>query len=182
VCPVCCEQRLALLSNPGCSHVACEDCWASWALTELDYCRRVKRAELRCFGEKCQCPASWAIWQHTTTRNATVCSLEKELSYRRRLQANELFPVEVQVDCPQPGCLGLGYRGYDTLMCFACEHQWSADEDGESRDTNVEMLLGEAMKKCPACGEHIIKNGGCDHMTCRCRHEFFWSTLLPYRH
>jgi ariadne-1 len=46
----------------------------------------------------------------------------------------------------------------------------------------VEMLLGEAMKKCPSCGEHIIKNGGCDHMTCRCRHEFFWSTLLPYRH
>lgn len=181
VCPVCCEQRLAVFSNPECAHAACEDCWANWALTQLSYCRRQKHVDLLCFGEKCRCPPSWALWQHATTRNEAVFNLEKEFAYRRRLQANELFPVEVQVDCPQAGCLGLGYRGYDTLMCFACEHQWTADEAGESRDTNVETMLGEAMKKCPACREYIIKNGGCDHMTCRCKHEFFWTTLLPYR-
>ena len=27
----------------------------------------------------------------------------------------------------------------------------------------------------------IQKNGGCDHMTCRCGFQFYWSTLLPYR-
>lgn len=181
VCTICCEQRLALLSNPECGHAACEDCWARWACENLGHCRRQKRVDLHCFGEDCRSYVTWAIWQHATTRNNDVSGLDKEFAYRRRLQRNELYPPEVQVDCPRAGCLGLGYGGFDTLMCFVCEHQWRADETGESCDTNVELMLGEAMKKCPACGEYIIKNGGCDHMTCRCKHEFYWSTLLPYR-
>lgn len=181
VCPICCERQLALISNVDCDHIACEDCWARWACEQLGHCRRQKRVDLQCFGANCRSPVSWAIWEHATTRNNAVCNLEKEFVYRRRLQTNELYPPEVQVDCPQAGCLGLGYHGFDTLMCFVCEHQWCANGTGESVDTNVEMLLGEAIKKCPACGEYIMKNGGCDHMTCRCKHEFFWSTLLPYR-
>lgn len=41
-------------------------------------------------------------------------------------------------------------------------------------------ILAEAvpeMKLCPACHAPIQKNGGCDHMTCRCGHEFFWSQV-----
>ncbi|CAE8695961.1 unnamed protein product [Polarella glacialis] len=32
-------------------------------------------------------------------------------------------------------------------------------------------------KCCPRCGVVIEKDGGCDHMTCRCGHRFSWSTL-----
>jgi ariadne-1 len=41
--------------------------------------------------------------------------------------------------------------------------------------------MGVKVKKCPKCTEYIEKNGGCDHMTCRCGHEFWWSSLTPYR-
>jgi ariadne-1 len=41
--------------------------------------------------------------------------------------------------------------------------------------------LPGALKACPKCHAQIEKDGGCDHMTCRCRHEFYWSTLLPYK-
>jgi hypothetical protein len=35
------------------------------------------------------------------------------------------------------------------------------------------------VKKCPGCGEYIEKNGGCDHMRCRCGYNFWWSTRKP---
>merc|ERR1712179_713603 len=92
--------------------------------------------------------------------------LKRALGRRRRLQCNPLYPASVQIVCPQPGCVGLGYLGFDTVMCFLCEHQWPA-QDG---DAPVENLPG-TLKACPRCQAQIEKNGGCDHMTCRCGHE-----------
>lgn len=182
-CPVCRERCLALLCNAACGHSACEDCWASWTTTFLAQSRWEKKPSVRCFGPSCNEPAAAALWAHSCTRNDGVYKLEAEFAWRRRLKENVLFPAEVQVDCPNGGCLGLGYRGYDTLMCFVCEHQWPATDAGVAAppDVPLETMVGEVMKRCPACGEYIIKNGGCDHMTCRCRHEFWWSSLLPLR-
>lgn len=71
------------------------------------------------------------------------------------------------------------------MMCFVCEHQW-VPHDGVGEppavDGHVEEIMGVKVKKCPKCTEYIEKNGGCDHMTCRCRHQFYWSTLKPYPH
>lgn len=185
-CPVCRERCLALLSNPNCNHAACEDCWANLAVTYLPRCRSNKRACVRCIGPGCQESASAALWLHSGTRNELVQHLEGHFAFRRRLQSNILYPAEVQVECPQSGCVGLGYRGFDTIMCFICEHQWSLDDDDDASEPapteiDIELMKGDVMKKCPRCGELIIKNGGCDHMTCCCGYEFWWSTLLPYR-
>merc|ERR1719215_1986294 len=102
---------------------------------------------------------------------------------RERLVSNPFFPPAVQVDCPRPQCLGLGYLGYDTVMCFVCEHQWSPEgEAGEAPpDIDLKEVMGVKVKKCPKCNEYIEKNGGCDHMTCRCKHQFWWTTLKAYR-
>jgi len=40
------------------------------------------------------------------------------------------------------------------------------------------MRLGA--KPCPQCKVPIQKNMGCDHMTCRCGHQFWWSCLGTY--
>jgi hypothetical protein len=57
-----------------------------------------------------------------------------------------------------------------------------------------EHLISQTTKKCPSCGINMEKNGGkitpvaivtryvgCLHMTCICRHEFFWCCLRSYR-
>jgi len=188
-CSVCRERRFALLVNPDCDHAVCEDCWAKWFETQLPMCRAQKDTiGLRCVGAGCQASTAAALWAHARSRSSALKAFEKQLAFRRRLLGNTLYPAEVQAECPCEGCLGLGYRGYDTVMCFVCEHQWSPDTTGVSRildlDSDllpVELKPGEVMKKCPKCSEHIIKNGGCDHMTCRCGHQFWWTTLLPYR-
>jgi hypothetical protein len=180
-CIVCRVPRLALLESPGCAHSACEDCWVSWAASQLAVCRVEKRS-FRCLGVGCRERACRSLWERACALNEAVRSFNVELMLRERLQNNRLYPAEVQVDCPHAGCLGLGYLGFDTVMCFACEHSWSAEDFTAvpPPDVDVELLCGEAMKKCPGCGEHIIKNGGCDHMTCRCGHQFWWSTLNPF--
>ena len=42
-----------------------------------------------------------------------------------------------EVDCPQPGCVGLGYLGFDMVMCFICEHQWDATEGILGEETEL---------------------------------------------
>merc|ERR1712039_198814 len=121
-------------------------------------------------------------WQQLGRTSGQIQRVEALLARRRQLQANELFPAAMQMDCPQDGCVGLGYLGFDTIMCFMCEHQWvPEDGGGDAPQTDAEHVMGLEVKRCPRCNEYIEKNGGCDHMTCRCRHEFYWTTLKPYR-
>uniref|UniRef100_A0A7S4RUE5 RING-type domain-containing protein n=1 Tax=Alexandrium monilatum TaxID=311494 RepID=A0A7S4RUE5_9DINO len=183
VCPVCCEQRVALVSaQPECAgHAACADCWVKWTGEQLELCVQQRAPAVRCMFPPCRQAASKELWQVVCGRLDEAGELEKRFARRRRLQDNPFFPAELQVDCPRPGCVGLAYLGYDTSMCFICEHQWVPEDGaGELPATDVEVVMGVAVKKCPKCTEYIEKNGGCDHMTCRCKYEFYWSTLKPY--
>jgi len=181
ICTICNERCFALLVNTECGHAACEQCWSIWVETQLPRCRDEKQPFLRCLGERCQAAVVASIWSNSCSCSDEVLGLERLFERRRSLQKNCLYPPAMQIDCPCEGCLGLGYRGFDTVMCFMCEHQWIADS-GEPAATNMgELLDGELIKQCPKCGEYIMKNGGCDHMTCRCKHEFRWTTLKPWR-
>jgi hypothetical protein len=150
----------------------------------LPQLRGERQTKLRCFGPSCHAQAAAPIWAHASTRSKAVCSFNDVMQFRRRIQANPLYPPSVQVECPRAECLGLGYLGSDTVMCFMCEHQWPGclgNAICSDAPSEVHLEPGEIMKQCPSCQEHIIKNGGCDHMTCgRCRHQFWWSTLEPY--
>ncbi|XP_071847831.1 E3 ubiquitin-protein ligase RNF14-like [Apostichopus japonicus] len=66
-------------------------------------------------------------------------------------------------------------------------------EEAERMDRELEEIAGEAYvlkksKRCPSCGFHIQKSGGCNKMTCcRCRTYFCWVCMQsldnnPYDH
>mmetsp|Transcript_79278 Transcript_79278/g.183983 ORF Transcript_79278/g.183983 Transcript_79278/m.183983 type:complete len:442 (+) Transcript_79278:56-1381(+) len=182
VCSICCEPQWSLIGNVSCRHHACETCWVSWAIAQLPGCEARRRDQIRCIA--CTHFLDEGLWAALAQWSGDVGTFYHAplVARRRRLRHNPLFPAALQVDCPVAGCWGLGYLGFDTVMCFICEYQWVPDAPGDKpADVAEEDFMGLKVKRCPSCNEAIQKNGGCDHMTCRCRHEFYWTTLKPYR-
>ena len=74
--------------------------------------------------------------------------------------------------------------------CFTHHCPWHQGRtckqyDRDARKSEEVALLqclenASKFKKCPNCQNGVEKNGGCDHMTCRCKHEFCWLCLAPY--
>jgi hypothetical protein len=51
---------------------------------------------------------------------------------------------------------------------------------GPSVDVESISFITETSKPCPLCHEMITKNGGCNHMTCRCGQHFCWKCLRTF--
>lgn len=49
--------------------------------------------------------------------------------------------------------------------------------DPQAVERATRLLLQSRTKQCPRCHQGVEKNGGCDHMTCRCGYEFCWLCL-----
>jgi len=53
---------------------------------------------------------------------------------------------------------------------------------GDARDLGNLLWLAANTKKCPQCKAFIEKDDGCNHMACkRCRHDFCWICMQPWR-
>lgn len=185
VCTICHERQWALYANNPCGHGACQSCWSTWAACQLPRCEIERHDTARCFASQCRerVAVPLALQLDRCSEDLRAFGSREEVKQRRRLRNNPIYPAHLQVDCPSPDCWGLGYLGFETVMCFVCERQWSPEDGGAplTTDLDIEEVMGVKVKKCPKCSEYIEKNGGCDHMTCRCGHEFWWSTGKPCR-
>lgn len=90
----------------------------------------------------------------------------------RRIDQAALFPVARVAVCSR--CKG--------EACFDCRQPW---HDGKScaavADESVqEWAAGHDTGSCPACQAPIERIDGCNHMTCRCRHQFCWLCAEPF--
>jgi hypothetical protein len=89
-------------------------------------------------------------------------------------------------EAPIVRCHACGFK-----TCFTHNCEWHSgrtckqyDRDARKSDeVGLLQLLGNRKKfrLCPSCGNGVEKNKGCDHMTCRCKHEFCWRCLAPYK-
>lgn len=93
--------------------------------------------------------------------------------------------------CPSEDCwtFSRGDPDHPDMVCSGCQlafcYYHGADHSGRPCERRppaeclppLRTLLWRAWhtKKCPGCGTHIEKNGGCPHMSCsHCRHQFCW--------
>lgn len=146
MCPICCSPQAGLLAGcaSGC-HAACLTCWRRWIDGHLDRFRAQRQlGRLVCFADGCDEAIDARVLEELSP--ATML-LKRQLQSRACLQQNVLFPTSVQVNCPKRGCVGLGYLGHDTVMCFICEHQWPAETGVKPPECGY--LLDQGLKACP---------------------------------
>ncbi|KAJ3320650.1 hypothetical protein HDU76_000262 [Blyttiomyces sp. JEL0837] len=145
-----------------------------------------------------KCPICRTVLDHNEVKEAAskdIFTRYDVLLLRRALQAMPDFRW-----CKVSTC-GAGQihdpSGGPIMFCFACRAKscythdvpWHAgltcrefDATTESSgDFASEAYIERHAKECPKCRMRIVKNGGCDHMTCRaCNHEFCWRCLASY--
>jgi len=130
------------------------------------------------------------IKQHATSdgTNAFVSrDLILKVTLREQL-ASRCPPASRVLECPSTDCVGVGYSGQQTAMCFICETSWNDPDYGVvSRVWNwvkgvifPETIDGvHGWRPCPHCGAAILKDGGCNNMRCGyCDQVFLWG---PFR-
>lgn len=185
-CKICCDTGALAVVCGG--HLACRKCVATWAgdpeRIAAMFTKKALHVPCLFAAEGCACQISEAL---LISVSPAAKELAPQLVKRKQLQASTLFPAMVQVDCRDPACVGIGYLGFETVMCFICEEQWPAEtfaspvEDGTWEAYLDSSGKAIACRKCPKCEVRITKDGGCDHMTCGlCRHQWWWSTGKAY--
>jgi len=79
------------------------------------------------------------------------------------------FPVQCS-HCSTRFCFNCGLDVHGPASCEDME-RWLKKETDDSETCN--WLMANT-KPCPRCRKSVEKNGGCNHMTCPCRHEWCW--------
>nr|CAG8651008.1 1151_t:CDS:2 [Entrophospora candida] len=105
--------------------------------------------------------------------------------------------------CKSPGCgsgqIHEGGADVQIMKCHACGSKscythdvpWHGgltcekyDELRKVEEAATDDYLQQETKPCPKCGIRIVKNGGCNHITCKivtCRYEFCWLCFADYK-
>jgi len=179
----------------GCSHTFCSTCWTSWVEAELES-KGPASIRTRCQGYKCSLILP-------TDDQCRFLSAEKAEKIRQWLVFDFVGShSKVFKFCPSPACemnaqkregidrVGIVQCACGSAFCFECllvNHRPASCEDAARwNDKNTSDGLNAQWitvntKACPKCAAHIQKNQGCNHMTCKCRHEFCWLCMGNWR-
>lgn len=97
--------------------------------------------------------------------------------------------------CPHVRCIGCrnAYCAAHSLpwdSCLTCNTQLTAPAGRITRGAaarlagaqelraSLEAVQKAEFRRCAGCGSAIEKNGGCNHMVCRCGRQFDWASLV----
>lgn len=83
----------------------------------------------------------------------------------------------VSCSCGQVWCFKCGEKVHWPASCHQAE-SFRQEVHKRGDDVNdLDWLVIVHVKKCPRCHQPMEKNGGCQHMSCRCGHHFCWECL-----
>ncbi|TVU46077.1 hypothetical protein EJB05_05595 [Eragrostis curvula] len=179
------------VSTMDCGHSFCNDCWTGYFVSSLDSGKK----QIRCMALKCPAICDEAVVQHLLRRehpaaaerfldfllqsyvddNTAVkwCPSVPHCGRAIRVAAGESeAPLcEVECLCGHSFCFRCAARAHSPCPCAMWE-RWEAKCLGEAE--NVKWLLANT-KTCPKCLRPIVKEGGCNHVTClQCGQSLCW--------
>ncbi|KAF9522378.1 hypothetical protein CPB83DRAFT_822882 [Crepidotus variabilis] len=185
LCPVCNTEPTAP-EQLGCGHTYCAGCLQHF----LTSAGETKTFPLLCTGNeaKCNTPISLPFVRRFMSVHAFkhlvevafACYLERhpqELKYCTTPDCKQLYrrlQPSQNIHCPscfKPICSACDDEPHEKMSC----EENRLYRNPEERDRRNEMFMAQrGFKKCPSCSRWIEKNGGCNHMSCRCGAQFNW--------
>ncbi|KAL7712850.1 RBR-type E3 ubiquitin transferase [Entamoeba marina] len=176
--------------NPNCGHGFCLPCISEHVTKQINDANTV----VKCPSGDCK--------QDIPYNDLVNCGIIHDKVLLDKY-TNTLTRMHIDKDpntryCEKCGTAMIGTRGL-TLMrcskcnyafCFKCKEPWHADctceqyrqwkiDNAKGDDAYAEFIKNHT-KPCPKCRKPIQKNGGCNHMTCTCGHQFCWICLGVY--
>ena len=120
--------------------------------------------------------------------------MDRELASLFEKKARE-FSTQNRVYCSRASCsafLGPATNSATAMACNGCGtqtcgHCKKAAHSASQRCTNdadkevLAMATREGWKRCPRCGLVVELIYGCNHMTCRCNHQFCYLCLARWK-
>ena len=185
-CPICTDEISE--SHPeqlGCGHTYCSGCLRHY----LESAPHTKTFPLVCIGDEGACQTPISIPQIRRFLQPQVFQALVEVVFRSYLdQHTEELKFCTTPDCQQiyrhtiktrilqcPSCF--------STICSACDQEAHEGMTCQERrlhksPAEQERLFDEWVaqngKRCPDCRSVVEKNGGCNHITCRCGAHFCW--------
>lgn len=184
-CCICFEEELLISCNgQETNHGICKECLQEYANSKYKAMRESRLVIL-------PCPVCNHNFNLKTITNICpkVAQLEKDLRVRFNFQ-NTCRNWSHIVECKSTNCVGIDEfstnRAY--FECCVCKNRWQNEYFSRlswlmlgfwqaRKHVPQEIInVGANVRSCPACGVVIMKQGGCDHVTCaNCGNHFMWS-------
>ncbi len=194
-CTICLEERDADFFHtlPQCQHSFCRDCLGEHLGTLIND----RGAAVLC--PHVNCGAEIGVAEMELLIDATQVEKYSEGSLQSFVEKNS----DAYACCPTPDCQYLfffeaGEHDFQCPQCrrrycLKCRVDWHRDStceqyqawsllNGQSDDLFGELAAGQKMKQCARCRNFIQKAQGCDHMTCRCGHQFCYRCGQKWPH
>ncbi|GMT29359.1 hypothetical protein PFISCL1PPCAC_20656, partial [Pristionchus fissidentatus] len=171
-------------------HLFCGECVRGHAAAAIEQASIVRAG----LGLKCMQPNCAGVLINAHIEPLLAEGVREMLE--ERIAAEALAAASVNVErcqrCPFAAIVELPIEEQQTFACRRCafeycrncNREWTARHEGKTCEElnpefirrKVENVLSDGavgvLQKCPQCGAAFEKNGGCDHMTCRCGHHF----------
>eukprot|EP01016_Furgasonia_blochmanni_P031094 TRINITY_DN3218_c0_g1_i4.p1 TRINITY_DN3218_c0_g1~~TRINITY_DN3218_c0_g1_i4.p1 ORF type:complete len:359 (+),score=-5.37 TRINITY_DN3218_c0_g1_i4:64-1140(+) len=179
-CSICSDDS-TFFYECKCGCQFCHPCLFQWTKTQIEM------AHGDSFKIKCanySCSLDWElndVLQIEREKQLTLVSDALVVKHCR--ESMDIFP------CPSDSCDN--YMVYDKnhpckakAQCDKCGRSWFKDPKKEESKFMKLMAYGQESfselrvlfftTQCSKCNYFIEKNEGCNHMTCKCKHQFCW--------
>ncbi|CAL2034204.1 unnamed protein product [Caenorhabditis brenneri] len=182
-CAICCDTGKLL--GLECRHMACENCWNTYMRTKIN----AKQCLLGCMNFGCNMLISNEMLEKF------ICSSKLKINHRRLIKDSYINSDSRLAWCNKKCGKAVRRSNSDTVtcscgsaFCFLCRsdahHPATCRQirDWGKQRFNTDYSYGMTVswislntRECPRCFIPILKNGGCNHMTCTgCRYDYCW--------
>ncbi|CAD8138015.1 unnamed protein product [Paramecium octaurelia] len=175
-CQICLNELNNIIIIEQCNHQFCQKC------TTLYLYNKIISGEV----QKITCPQFGCCTVLSELLIKQNINQEVYLKYQRFLLIKQYEHVVNGKWCPRPDCFNFVFQqGQEKILQCNCGQQFCFDcgnpnHPNKTCQESVDQVFAQALQdykiqKCPNCKANILKNGGCNHMTCtKCHYDFCW--------